>query len=159
MVCAREHLSDDPPLHLALGVLALGRDGVDLVNEEQRRRLLGRDVFMGARGVACCVACCVVRCVARCVARCALHGAACSLTSLKREHYIVQYSALHGAACSLASLKREHYTVHYSALHGAACSLASLKRERILASLSPDMPETTSGAEILRKATPSSPAR
>ena len=39
-----------------------------------------------------------------------------------------------------------------------ACSLASLNSDRILASLSPDIPETTSGAAILRKATPSSPA-
>jgi hypothetical protein len=33
-----------------------------------------------------------------------------------------------------------------------------LKSDRIFASLSPDMPDTTSGAAILRKATPSWPA-
>jgi len=39
LVHAREHLRDHPPLHLALRVLALRRNGIDLVDEEQRGRL------------------------------------------------------------------------------------------------------------------------
>eukprot|EP00966_Prymnesium_polylepis_P091279 2112493-Prymnesium_polylepis.1 len=39
-----------------------------------------------------------------------------------------------------------------------ACSLASLNSARTLASDSPDMPLTTSGAEMRRNETPSSPA-
>ena len=36
------HLRDDALLHLAVRRLALGRDRVDLVDEEQRRRLVAR---------------------------------------------------------------------------------------------------------------------
>lgn len=38
-VHASQELRDDAPLHLALGVLALGRDGVNLVDEQDARRL------------------------------------------------------------------------------------------------------------------------
>eukprot|EP00967_Tisochrysis_lutea_P155359 scaffold310753_cov26-Tisochrysis_lutea.AAC.1 len=53
-----------------------------------------------------------------------------------------------GAMASISSMKRS----------AGATSRASLKTCRILASLSPDMPETTSGAEMRTKPTPSSPA-